>query len=64
MSELNKTIRSLKRSLNEIESVKIDDSIYYNGNITLNNAKFNIESLINVYEEEYQKLHKVGAYND
>ena len=56
MNELDKTIRSLKRSLKELDPILI-------GNDYIDMARNLIKNEIIIFEEEYQKLHRIGAHD-
>lgn len=55
MSELDKTIRSLERSLKELDPIPI-------GNDYIDMARNLIKNEIIIFEKEYQKLHRIGAH--
>ena len=71
--QLNKTIRSLRRALKEIKSVKMEDYVVENVSAQsmdrwfseyLKEAQFHLEVILNDTEEKYHKIHKNGAYHD
>ena len=65
MNNLDKTIRSLKSILDDIED--IDDNIVFHENrgvYDLGMSKYHINSMIIDLESKYQKLHRIGAHND
>lgn len=60
MNQLDKNIRSLKRSLDNLESISInhdDDPANH-----LNDIKQSTKILISDLEKKYQDMHRVGCY--
>lgn len=68
-NKTDKTIRSLKRALKEMDYIEIENYLIIDElNIRryaitrLDESKFQIKTLINELEEEYQVNHTIGAY--
>lgn len=67
--QINRTIRSLKIALIELDYIKIEDYLINDelNNLRyainqLNEARFQIKTLIDNFEYEYKKTHTTGSY--